>query len=155
MLDPTAAYRTGQVTSAGPATRIVLLYEGAIRFGMQHVAALADDRLEAAHAASIRCQEIVGALRASLDPAAGPIATDLDRLYDFVQDRLVRGNIAKSPGPTDEALAILRELLAAWRQVAGGAGAPLANGAGAPQVAASDHRYLPGSAPAHPATSAL
>ena len=38
MLDPTSAYRTAQVVSASPIGQIVLLYQGAIRFGAQHLA---------------------------------------------------------------------------------------------------------------------
>jgi flagellar secretion chaperone FliS len=118
MLDPTAAYRTTQVTSAAPATRIVLLYEGAIRFGTQHVRALEAGQIEAAHHASIRCQEIVGALRASLDLDAAPVAADLDRIYDYVLERLVAGNLTKTARPTEDALALLRTLLEAWRELA-------------------------------------
>jgi flagellin-specific chaperone FliS len=45
-----------------------------------------------AQGVSIRCQEIVTALRGSLDLSAGPIATQLDDLYDFVLRRLEKGN---------------------------------------------------------------
>jgi flagellar secretion chaperone FliS len=88
MLDPTAAYRTAQVVSASRAGQIVLLYQGAIRFGAQHLAFLERNNIEQAHRSSIRCQEIVTALRGSLDFTAGPIATQLDALYDFVLRRL-------------------------------------------------------------------
>jgi flagellar protein FliS len=118
MYDPTAAYRTIQVTSSSPAGQIVLLYEGAIRFGMQSVAALQRRDPEAAHRASIRCQEIVAGLREALDPSVGEIALQLDQLYDFVLRRLAAGNIGKKPRPTEEALEVLRGLLGAWQEVA-------------------------------------
>jgi flagellar secretion chaperone FliS len=118
MLDPTAAYRTAQVVSASRAGQIVLLYQGAIRFGTQHLAWLERQDVEQAHKASIRCQEIVTALRGALDLAAGPIAVQLDQLYEFVQRRLVAGNMAKEPKPTEEALQVLRGLLEAWQELA-------------------------------------
>jgi flagellar protein FliS len=118
MLDPTAAYRTAQVVSASRAGQIVLLYQGAIRFGAQHLAFLERHDIEQAHRASIRCQEIVTALRGSLDLAAGPIAMQLDALYDFVLRRLSAGNLAKAPKPTEEALHVLRGLLEAWQELA-------------------------------------
>jgi flagellar secretion chaperone FliS len=118
MLDPTAAYRTSQVVSASRAGQIVLLYQGAIRFGSQHLAWLERDDIEQAHKASIRCQEIVTALRGSLDLSAGPIAVQLDQLYDFVLRRLMAGNVAKEPKPTLEAIAVLRGLLEAWQELA-------------------------------------
>jgi flagellar secretion chaperone FliS len=118
MLDPTAAYRTAQVVSASRAGQIVLLYQGAIRFGAQHLAFLERHNIEQAHRSSIRCQEIVTALRGSLDFTAGPIATQLDSLYEFVLRRLAAGNLAKEPKPTEEALQVLRGLLDAWQELA-------------------------------------
>ena len=66
------------------AGQIVLLYQGAIRFATQHLAFVERREIEKAHSASIRSQEIVAALRGSLDLSAGPIAIQLDQLYDFV-----------------------------------------------------------------------
>ena len=119
MYDPTATYRSAQVTSSSPAGQVVLLYEGAIRFGTRHLAALEHGDIQAAHDASLRCQSIVAALREVLDKSAGDIALRLDGLYDFCLRRLVDGNIHKDPEPTAEALTILRELLEAWRAIAG------------------------------------
>ncbi len=118
MLDPTAAYRTSQVASATRAGQIVLLYQGAIRFATQHLAFVERREIEKAHRASIRSQEIVAALRGSLDLSAGPIAIQLDQLYDFVMRRLVAGNLAKDPRPTEEAIKVLRGLLDAWQEIA-------------------------------------
>jgi len=118
MLDPTSAYRTAQVVGASPAGQIVLLYQGAIRFGAQHLAWLERHEIEQAHKASIRAQEIVSALRGSLDLSAGPIAIQLDELYDFVLRRLAAGNMTKDPKPTEEALQVLRGLLEAWQELA-------------------------------------
>jgi flagellar protein FliS len=118
MFDPTATYRTSQVVSASRAGQIVLLYQGAIRFGAQHLAFAERHDIEQAHKASIRCQEIVTALRGSLDLSAGPIATQLDDLYDFVLRRLEKGNMTKDPRPTEEALQVLRGLLEAWQDLA-------------------------------------
>jgi flagellar protein FliS len=118
MLDPTAAYRTAQVSSASRAGQIVLLYQGAIRFASQHLAFTERHDVEQAHKASIRAQEIVAALRASLDLSAGPIAVQLDQLYEFVSRRLVDGNLTKEPRPTEEAIKVLRGLLEAWQEIA-------------------------------------
>ena len=118
MLDPTAAYRTSQVVSASRAGQIVLLYQGAIRFGAQHLAWLERHDLEQAHRASIRCQEIVAALRGSLDLSAGPIAVQLDQLYDFVLRRLIAGNVAKEPQADRRGHQVLRGLLEAWQELA-------------------------------------
>ncbi len=121
MLDPTATYRCAQVATANPVTRIVLLYQGAIRFASQHLAFLERSDIEQAHRSSLRAQEIVSALQESLDMSAGPIASQLDELYTFVLRRLIDGNIGKTARPTEEAIQVLRELLEAWQAIASGA----------------------------------
>ena len=138
MLDPTSAYRTSQVAGASRVGQIVLLYQGAIRFGTQHLAFIERHDIEQAHKASVRCQEIVTSLRGSLDLSAGPIAVQLDQLYDFVLRRLVSGNMAKEPLPTEEALKVLRGLLEAWQEIAA---RPASDLAAAPDTSA--HRRAP------------
>ena len=132
MLDPTAAYRTSQVVSASRAGQIVLLYQGAIRFAAQHLAWLERHDIEKAHNSSMRCQEIVGSLRGSLDLSAGPIAVQLAQLYDFVQRRLVDGNLTKEPKPTEEAIKVLRGLMEAWQELAARPASALSDDAPAP-----------------------
>jgi flagellar secretion chaperone FliS len=124
MFDPTATYKTSQVMTGSPVDQIVLLYQGAIRHGMLHVRALERSDREAAHRASLRCQEIVSTLQESLDLSAGPIATQLDQLYTFILERLVGGNVAKDPQPTREALQVLRDLLPAWQGIVAQRAAP-------------------------------
>jgi flagellar secretion chaperone FliS len=118
MLDPPSAYRTTQVVGSSPVGQIILLYQGAIRFGVQHLAWLERHEIEKANTASIRAQEIVAALRGSLDPSAGQIAIQLDQLYDFVLRRMMDGNVKKDPRPTQEALQVLRGLLEGWQELA-------------------------------------
>lgn len=118
MYDPASAYRSTQVMTSGPAAQIVLLYQGAIRFGTQHIAALEQHDLGAANDASLRCQAIVAAMRESLDPAAGPIAAQLEAIYEFCLARLADGNIRKDAQPTREAVGLLRDLLGAWQEIA-------------------------------------
>ena len=115
--DPTAAYRSAQVTTSSPAAQVVLLYEGAIRFSAMYVQRLQAQDLEGAHIAIVRAQAIVSALRESLDLSTGEIAIQLDSIYDFMHRRLVAANLAKQPGPALEAIDLLRGLLEAWRAV--------------------------------------
>ena len=136
MLDPIAAYRAAQVNTGTPAGRIVLLYEGAIRFAAAHLDALDRRDLATASRSSIRAQDIVNALNEALDPAAGTITENLRSLYGFIASRLVDGNVAKDPTPTREALTLLRDLLPAWKAIAGqtfdAAGSPMSHAAAHP-----------------------
>jgi flagellar protein FliS len=135
MYDAPSAYRSAQVTTATPAGQVVLLYEGALRFTAQFTGRLDAGDLEGAHAACVRAQAIVSALRESLDLSAGPIAHDLDGIYDFMHRRLVAANVAKQSQPAVEVAELLRSLLEAWRTVAAQAASPLP--AGVPQPAPS------------------
>jgi flagellar protein FliS len=120
MTSPTNAYRTSQVLTASPAERIVLLYQGAIRFARQQVDLLARGERAEAHAASLRAQEIVAALREHLDLTAGPVAAGLDSIYGFCLTRLIDGNVHGDARPVEEAIGVLQDLLGAWQQVAAG-----------------------------------
>jgi flagellar protein FliS len=143
--DPTAAYRSAQVTTSSPANQVVLLYEGAIRFSAQSIQKLRARDFEGAHTASIRAQAIVSALRESLDLSAGEVALQLDAIYDFMLRRLVAGNMAKQPGPTLEVIDLLRSLLEAWRAIAVPGAAATTSTPGAQSTAA-----VPGGLPGHP-----
>jgi flagellar protein FliS len=117
--DATAAYRTVQVSTSSPGAQVVLLYEGAVRYCAQSVQRMRAGDLEGAHIASLRAQAIVSALRESLDLSAGEVALQLDAIYDFIGRRLIAANLAKQPGPVLEAITLLRDLLEAWRAIAG------------------------------------
>lgn len=118
MYDTVSLYRTAQAVTSNPVERVVLLYEGAVRFATRHIDAVERGDREAAHLASLRCQEIVAELQEVLDLSSGPIATQLDGVYTFILGRLVAGNLAQATQPTTEALVLLRELLGAWQDVA-------------------------------------
>jgi len=153
MHDTVSIYRTAQVVTSNPVERVVLLYEGALRFAVRHIDALERGDHEGAHIASVRCQEIVAELQEVLDFEAGPIAHQLDAVYRFMLDGLVAGNLAQKPGPTTEVIELLRELLGAWRDVASRArasysvmlGVPISNGnPGHAAAAAGLSGYRPG-----------
>lgn len=111
-----AAYQQGQVTSAGPLQIIVLLYEGAIRFGRQAMDGF-DDPATRGQALG-RSHRIVAELLASLDyDKGGEIATNLDGLYRFILDSLTDANLRNNRKSLGSALQILDTLVAAWREI--------------------------------------
>lgn len=61
---------------------------------------------------------IVGGLRNSLNiEAGGEIARNLDLLYDYMQRRLLEGNIRADIQPLDEVVGLLREIKSAWDEI--------------------------------------
>jgi flagellar secretion chaperone FliS len=151
MYDSTSAYRTTQVASSRPIDQVVLLYQGAIRFATIHLGALDRRDMEAAHNASIRSQAIVAGLREVLDLSAGPVAGQLDALYDFILRRLMAGNTAKDAHPTIDAISLLRGLLEAWQTLAAQPIGPNATGA---MAAAAAHANPAASSAFDPASTA-
>ncbi|HBJ29018.1 MAG: flagellar export chaperone FliS [Cobetia sp.] len=108
------------VLSASPHQLIVMLFEGADR-------ALAAARLQmeagdvAAKGQSLaKATSIVTeGLRACLDHEQGnEVATNLDRMYDYIARLIMQANLGNSPEKLDEARRLLNELGDAWRQIA-------------------------------------
>jgi len=115
--NPYAAYRQTQVATADPVELVVLLYEGAIRFTSNAVAALNGGDHEAAHRMFVRAQEVVLELLSSLDLEQGAVAENLAVIYDYLYRRLIDANVRKDATIAQEVVGHLRLLLDGWRSV--------------------------------------
>lgn len=63
---------------------------------------------------------IVSGLRASLDKEKGlEIAESLDRLYDYMERRLVEANARNNPTGLDEVAKLMREIKDGWDAIEG------------------------------------
>jgi flagellar protein FliS len=113
-----SAYRKSQVTTASPAQLVVQLYQGAICFLERAIQAMEEGDLEQSHCALIRVQDIVTQLRSTLNRDVGPLALQLDSLYDYFWRQLVLANVCKEPAIAREVLDHLRQLLETWQTVA-------------------------------------
>ena len=68
-----------------------------------------------------RCMAIVSELRNSLDHEQGAeIAANLERLYNFVSERLLDANLQGRSESIQEAVRVLEVLLSAWVEIANG-----------------------------------
>ena len=114
-----ATYMASDVTHADPAQLIVLLYEGAIYRIGQAVREMAKQNTLASGIALYRALAIISELRNSLNlEAGGEIAHNLDRLYLYMHEELVKGHLAKQAQPLERVSALLADLNSSWRQVA-------------------------------------
>lgn len=113
-----SAYRENAILTASPEKLVKMLYDGAIRHMEQTATAFgnaATARGAAAGESLSKAFAIVGELRGSLDMAAGAeIAGNLDRLYDFVLERLSQANMERRPEPIQDALRVMRLLKEGW-----------------------------------------
>ena len=109
---------------ASPAQRVVMLYDGALRFIEAGRTAMRARDLARQSEALVRAQKIVAELLGTLDhQAGGEIAASLAPLYRFVLDRLVQANLGDEEGALDDAVRPLQELREAWVQIAATAAA--------------------------------
>jgi flagellar protein FliS len=116
-------YRQADLGSMSPEKMIVALYERIFRDLDQAGAALADNDLATYNTQVCHAQAIITELRGSLDHGVGgEIAANLDALYDFVFQRLLRSLAERDPANLEACRKVLEPLLDAWRQVPAGAG---------------------------------
>ena len=114
-----AAYQSvaahGGVSAADPHRLIVMLMDGALeriaqaRGCIQNGAAADKNRLITSAVA------IVDELRVSLDlKAGGPIAANLDDLYDYMCRQLMKANLTNRIETLDEVAHLMNEIRSAW-----------------------------------------
>ena len=101
-----------QVRSASPEDLVLMLFEGAVRFGRQAQEALARDDREAGAALAGRVRAIVEELDRGLNPAAGTITRHLSAIYEYVLRRLQPATI--DADTLGEVIADLQVLCEAW-----------------------------------------
>ena len=101
-----------QVQAASPEDLVLMLFEGAVRFGHEALEALATDDRGTAAILVGRVRAIVEELDRSLNPAAGSITRHLSAIYEYVLRRLEPDTI---DAPTlREVIADLEVLCEAW-----------------------------------------
>jgi flagellar protein FliS len=113
-------YRTMQVKTANRGQILLMLYEGAITNVKKATASIERKEIAAKAAAIGKAHDIINELVSTLDhEAGGNIAADLERLYNFMIEQLVKAN---THGLKPEAVAalqsvqkLLETLLEGWR----------------------------------------
>lgn len=113
-----AAYQVSNVALADPAQVIVLLYDGAIYRIGQALQEIEKQNTLASGIAIYRALAIIGELRNSLNlEVGGEIAMNLDRLYLYMHEELVKGHLARRTEPLERVRKLLMDLNEAWKQV--------------------------------------
>lgn len=114
-------YLEKQVMTATPAERIVLLYDGAIRFLMLARKSIEEGNIEDRFNNNKRAGDIITYLIATLDKEkGGDIAANLENIYLHMLQRLMDVDLKNSVEPVDDVLGKLRMLRASWEKIAKG-----------------------------------
>lgn len=119
---PYQKYQQVKITTADPLQIVVLLYEGAIKNLNQWLSLIGSDD-ELASARLVRTQEIINYLRTVLDhQQGGEIADNLERLYNYMRDRLGEANLHRDRDKVQEVIGLLQTLLEGWHGISSHAG---------------------------------
>jgi flagellar protein FliS len=96
-----------------------MLYDGAIKFLKLAIKEIEAKNYEAKGKYLAKAQDIIFELNAVLDmEAGGEIATNLRKLYVYMNRRLNEANIQLDEGIVQEVISLLEELNTSWRAIA-------------------------------------
>ena len=112
------AYLANSVSTASPATLLVMLYERLSLDLQRGLAALQEGDLQQTHAQLVHAQEIILELRSSLKVDAWEGGPSLAMLYDYLHTRLVQANVAKDAAAVEFCLESVNQLRDTWREAA-------------------------------------
>ncbi len=116
--NPYAQYRQNSVETASPTRLIVMLYDGAIRFLSQALAAMQAGQHAQQSVLIGKAQAIIAHLYDTLDAETGSaFARSLTGIYSALLRTLTQANIENQPKPVEDAVEILRELRETWAEV--------------------------------------
>lgn len=111
------AYRQAAVTTASPEQILLMLYEAAIRHARKAIDCLEAKDLAGKGIYIGKTHDIINELTNTLNfEIGGEIAKNLERLYTYMTDALVKANLENSKEPLQEVLKMLDTLLSAWKE---------------------------------------
>ena len=111
-------YFEQMILSASPVELVRLMYQRAIALVTDARDHLKAGRIRERTQAINRAYAILAELLVSLDPEKAPeLATNLKRLYCYMQERLVEANLRQKEEPLAEIAGLLSTLADAWREV--------------------------------------
>ncbi|MBD7985142.1 flagellar export chaperone FliS [Sporosarcina sp. Sa2YVA2] len=114
--NPYATYQNNSVNTSTPGELTLMLYNGCLKFIQQAKRALEQNNIEEKNTFTQKAQAIVTELMVTLDQSQ-TISKEMMILYEFVNNRLLEGNIKNDVALYDEAASIITEFRDTWKQV--------------------------------------
>ena len=93
-----------------------MLYEGAIKFCNMAIDAVEHGDIPKAHTNIVKVENIIDYLRKTLDMKY-PVAKHFERMYVYLDRRLVEANVRKDKETLEEINGHLREIRDTWKEV--------------------------------------
>ena len=114
--NPYEQYKNSAIATASPAELTLMLYEGAIKFGNLAIKAIEENDIEKAYRNIVKVQNIISEFRNTLD-FKYPVAKDFDRVYEYLERRLVEANMTKDKEIMEEVVKHIRSMRDTWKEV--------------------------------------
>lgn len=109
-------YKQTSIKTANRGQLLIMLYEAAIQNVKKATIALENKDIPAKGAAIGKAHDIINELSNTLDfEIGGNIAQDLERLYNFITEQLVRANLENDRKCLDTVLKLLETLHSGWK----------------------------------------
>lgn len=114
---PYDKYRQSAVQTSSPSQLLLMLFDGAIRFGKTAIEGIDEHDFEKVSTFLGKSQAIVNELSATLDRKYD-VAKTLAPLYEYINYLFIQSNIKKSKVEAEEAIGYLQELRQSFAQAA-------------------------------------
>jgi len=111
-------YLEAQVKTASPLQLVCMLYDGAIKFANFAIAGIKEGNIEKKTVNIVKTEKIINELRISLNfEKGGEIATNLDKLYDFIYTYLIDANTNDDILKLEHVVKMLSTLRESWQSI--------------------------------------
>lgn len=111
-----AQYNNSKVLTASPAELTLMLYDGAIKFCNMAIDAVEHQDIQKAHTNIVKVENIIDYLRKTLDMKY-PVAQDFERIYVYLDQRLLQANMKKDKEILEEVSQHLHAVRDNWKEV--------------------------------------
>lgn len=115
-INAAAAYQNNKIKTASRGELTLMLYEGAIKFCNIAIDGISERNYSKVNENIKKAEKIIVELRSTLNMKY-PIASEFDRIYDYIYRRLLEANIKKDSNILEEVREHLRELRDTWKEV--------------------------------------
>ena len=109
-------YNNSKILTASKPELTLMLYEGAIKFCNIAIMAIEKKDIQKAHNNIVKVQRIITEFRETLD-FKYPVAEDFERVYVYLEKRLVEANVKKDIEILEEINTHLRSMRDNWKEV--------------------------------------
>lgn len=115
MNNPYDKYRQNSVFTASGEELTLMLYEGALKFCNQAMIALENKEYAKTNEMILKVENIIREFQITLDKKY-EISEQLNTIYDYLHERLVKANMEKDLEILEEVRSHLRELRDTWKE---------------------------------------